>query len=102
MNLLDFFDAGVASYPDAPCFVDCGRDAPAITYEQAGALTCQIARGLQTLGLAPGFHGAVLSGNAGAAFVALLGVLRAGGGLATRQCAQQRGDQCRVPAGHGL
>lgn len=79
MNLLDFFDAGVASHPDAPCFEDCGRDAPAITYAQAGALTCQIARGLRALGLAPGFHGAVLSGNAGAAFTALLGVLRAGG-----------------------
>lgn len=79
MNLLDFFDAGVASHPDAPCFVDCGSEAPAITYAQAGALTCQIARGLQALGLAPGFHGAVFSGNAGAAFTALLGVLRAGG-----------------------
>ena len=79
MNLLDFFDAGVASHPNAPCFVDCGRDAPTITYAQAGALTCQIARGLQALGVAPGFHGAVLSGNAGAAFTAVLGVLRAGG-----------------------
>ncbi|WP_264293983.1 AMP-binding protein [Diaphorobacter aerolatus] len=79
MNLLDYFDAGATSHPDAPCFVDCGRDTPAVTYAQAGALTCQIARGLQALGLAPGFHGAVLSGNAGAAFVALLGVLRGGG-----------------------
>ncbi|WP_198972863.1 AMP-binding protein [Xylophilus sp. ASV27] len=79
MNLLDYFDAGVASHPDAPCFVDCGRDTSVATYAQAGALTCQIARGLRALGLAPGFHGAVLSGNAGAAFVALLGVLRGGG-----------------------
>lgn len=79
MNLIDFFDAGVASYPDAPCFVDCGHDAPAITYAQAGALTSQIARGLQALGFEPSFHGAVLSGNAEAAFTALLGVLRAQG-----------------------
>jgi len=79
MNLLDYFDAGVTSHPDAPCFVDCGRDTPAITYAQAGALTCQIARGLLALGFVPGFHGAVLSGNAGSAFVALLGVLRGGG-----------------------
>ena len=51
MNLLDYFDAGATSHPDAPCFVDCGRDTPAVTYAQAGALTCQIARGLQALGL---------------------------------------------------
>ncbi|MCT9810783.1 AMP-binding protein [Acidovorax sp. Be4] len=79
MNLIDFFDAGVTSHPDAPCFADCGSDAPAIRYAQAGALTCQIARGLQALGLPPGFHGAVLSGNAGTAFTALLGILRAQG-----------------------
>ncbi len=79
MNLIDFFDAGVAGHPDSPCFVDCGRDVPAITFAQAGALTCQIARGLQALGYAPGFHGAVLSGNASSAFTALLGVLRAQG-----------------------
>jgi fatty-acyl-CoA synthase len=79
MNLLDFFDAGATAHPDAPCFVDCERDAPAMTYAQVSRLTCQIARGLQAMDLAPGFHGAVLSGNAGAAFAALLGVLRAGG-----------------------
>jgi len=79
MNLIDFFDAGVTNHPDAPCFVDCGSDAPAITYAQAGTMTCQIARGLQALGFAPGFHGAVLSGNAGSAFTALLGILRAQG-----------------------
>lgn len=79
MNLIDFFDAGVASHPDAVCFEDCGRDTPAITYSEAGALTCQIARGLHALGVQPGFHGAVLSGNAGAAFTALLAVLRAQG-----------------------
>ena len=79
MNLLDYFDAGVASHPDAPCFFDHGRDTTPMTYAQAGALTCQIARGLDSLEFAPGFHGAVLSGNSGAAFVALLGVVRAGG-----------------------
>lgn len=79
MNLIDFFDAGVADHPDAPCFVDSGRDAQTITYAQAGALTCQIANALQALGLEPGFHGAVLSGNAGAAFTALLAVVRAQG-----------------------
>jgi len=79
MNLLDFFDAGIASHPHAPCFADCGHDGPAITYAEAGAMTCQIARGLRALGLQPGFHGAVLSGNTAAAFIALLGVLRADG-----------------------
>lgn len=79
MNLLDYFDAGVASHPDAPCFLDCGRDTSPMTYAQAGALTCQVARGLDALGFAQGFHGAVLSGNSGSAFVSLLGVLRAGG-----------------------
>lgn len=79
MHLIDFFDAGVANHPDAPCFVDCGSEGAAITYAQAAATTCQIARGLQALGFEPGFHGAVLSGNAGSAFTALLGVLRAQG-----------------------
>lgn len=79
MNFIDFFDAGVANHPDAPCFVDCGRDVPAITYAEAGALTCQIASALRSLGLGPGFHGAVLSGNAAAAFTAQLGILRAQG-----------------------
>ena len=79
MNLIDFFDAGVADHPDAPCFVDSGRDAQTITYAQADAITCQIANALQALGLEPGFHGAVLSGNAGAAFTALLAVVRAQG-----------------------
>lgn len=79
MNLIDFFDAGVSNHPDAHCFVDCGRDDQGVTYAQAGALTCQIARGLQALGFGSGFHGAVLSGNASAAFTALLGVLRAQG-----------------------
>lgn len=79
MNLLDFFDAGITSHPHAPCFVDSGHYDSAITYAQAGALTCQIARGLRALGLQSGFHGAVLSGNAGDAFTALLGILRAEG-----------------------
>lgn len=79
MNLVDYFDAGVINYPDAPCFVDCRPNARAVTYAEAGAQTCQIARALQALGLEPGFHGAVLSGNAGSAFIALLGVLRAQG-----------------------
>ena len=79
MNLIDLFDAGVKSHPDSPCFVDSGSDARGVTYAQAGALTCQIARGLKANGFEPGFHGAVLSGNIASAFTALLGVLRARG-----------------------
>ncbi|GLS13114.1 AMP-binding protein [Hydrogenophaga electricum] len=79
MNLIDYFDAGASSHPNAPCFVDCGSSAPVATYAQTQAKTCQMARGLQALGLEPGFHGAVLSGNSAAAFTAILAVLRAQG-----------------------
>ncbi|WP_374640871.1 AMP-binding protein [Hydrogenophaga sp.] len=79
MNLIDYFDAGFASHPDAPCFADCGSSEPAVSYAQAHARTCQIAHGLMALGFAPGFHGAVLGGNSAAAFTALLGILRAQG-----------------------
>lgn len=70
MNLIDYFDAGASSHPHAPCFADCGSSAPVATYAQTQAKTCQMARGLQALGLEPGFHGAVLSGNSAAAFTA--------------------------------
>jgi len=79
MNLIDFFDAGLASFPDAPCFANSDSETAPVTYEQAAASTFQIARGLHALGFEPGFHGAVLSGNSAAAFTALLGVIRAQG-----------------------
>jgi acyl-CoA synthetase (AMP-forming)/AMP-acid ligase II len=79
MNLIDFFDAGACSHPDAPCLADWGGDVPAVTYAETRDKTCQIVRALQADGLAPGFHGAVLSGNTTAAFTALLGILRAQG-----------------------
>ena len=79
MNLIDFLDAGLASFPDAPCFADSDSEASPVTYAQTAARTCQIARGLHALGFEPGFHGAVLSGNSAAAFTALLGVVRAQG-----------------------
>lgn len=77
MNLIDFFDAGVRKHPAATCFVDLGG--PSITYAQAGTKTCQIARGLRQFGYVTGFHGAVLSGNATAAFLAILAIARAEG-----------------------
>jgi fatty-acyl-CoA synthase len=79
MNLIDLFDAGVKTHPGATCFVDCGSESSGLTYAEAGALTCQIARGLAARGFERGFHGAVLSGNVSAAFTAFLGVLRAQG-----------------------
>ena len=79
MNLIDYFDAGVAGHPDAPCFVDSDSGDSPLTYAETQARTCQIAHALRGLGLAPGFHGAVLSGNTAGAFTALLGILRAQG-----------------------
>ncbi|CUR46478.1 Long-chain-fatty-acid--CoA ligase [Alloalcanivorax xenomutans] len=79
MNMIDFFDAGVSNHPDAACFEDWSGGLPPLSYAEAGARTCQIARALQSLGLSAGFHGAVLSGNTVSAFLALLGVIRAQG-----------------------
>lgn len=79
MNLIDYFDAGAASHPASPCFVDSGNDGPIASYAEVKAGTCRIAHALHARGFTPGFHGAVLSGNTAAAFTALLGVLRAQG-----------------------
>ncbi len=79
MNLIDYFDAGASSHPDAPCFVDSGSRAPVATYAETRALTARIANALQALGHAPGFHGAVLGGNTASAFTAWLGIVRAQG-----------------------
>jgi fatty-acyl-CoA synthase len=79
MNLIHYFDAGVAGYPQSPCLADWSGQAPALNYAEAGGKTCQIARALHADGFSPGFHGAVLSGNTAAAFLALLGILRAQG-----------------------
>ncbi|WP_175779541.1 AMP-binding protein [Burkholderia anthina] len=79
MNLIDYFDAGASSHPNAPCFVDSGSDTPIATYAEARAVTVRIANALKALDYAPGFHGAVLSGNTASAFTALLGIVRAQG-----------------------
>lgn len=61
---------------DQPCMID-GDEVR--TYRQVKQRSDAIARALIADGFAPGAHAAVLSGNAMAAFEAILGILRADG-----------------------
>lgn len=76
MRMIDYFDRGVRIAHDRPCMIadDCAR-----TYAEVAARSHAIARMLIEDGFAAGAHAGVLSGNALAAFEAILGILRADG-----------------------
>lgn len=75
INLIHFFDKGVAIEPDRPCLVS---EASVRTYRETQAMSCRIANALADSGIARGAHIAVLSHNATRAFECVLGVIRAG------------------------
>ena len=74
MEIIDFFDHGVALAPDADCFVMGARS---WSYRSVQAKTKQIAGAFARAGLPAGRKVAVLSPNDPEAFICVLGVLRA-------------------------
>ncbi len=76
MRMIDFFDRGVRMAYDQPCMID-GETVR--TYAEVKRRSDAIARALIADGFPAGGHAAVLSGNAMAAFEAILGILRADG-----------------------
>ena len=75
LNLIDFFDKGVAIEPDRPCLVGIDETR---TYRQAQRSSYRIANALIAAGVKPQTRAAVLSHNAIRPFECVLGALRAG------------------------
>jgi len=75
MRLIDFFDKGVESGPDRICFDDGGRR---YTYAEVASASHRIAGVLRHVGLKKGARIATYSPNSAEAFIAVLGVQRAG------------------------
>lgn len=75
MHLIDLFDRSAAHNKTAPCLVDAQGSR---CYEQVQADSCRITRFLMDQGVAQGRRVGVLSANCAEAFVAILGILRAG------------------------
>ncbi|WP_311268189.1 AMP-binding protein [Sphingobium sp. WCS2017Hpa-17] len=76
MRMIDYFDRGLRIAHDRPCMIEGDRQK---TYAEVAQRVNAIAALLIADGFAPGAHAAVLSGNAMAAFEAVLGILRADG-----------------------
>ncbi|GAB3076319.1 AMP-binding protein [Nocardioides zeae] len=76
MPIIDFFDRGWASSPDAVAYC---TDDESWTYDEARELSCRIGHALLDEGLQREGKVAVLSPNAPLAWICVLGVWRAGG-----------------------
>lgn len=76
MRIIDFFDQGVRYYGDSKAFVD---SAGIYTYEEADSEIHKIAAALAGNGYSKGTRIGVYSPNSNAAFLALLGLMRAEG-----------------------
>ncbi|MCC7414172.1 MAG: AMP-binding protein [Gammaproteobacteria bacterium] len=79
MRIIDYFDNGVASYPDHVAFIDIDAGGTRMRYRQAWAASVDIADGLHGHGYGKGSHIGILAPNGTPAFLALLGLFRAGG-----------------------
>jgi acyl-CoA synthetase (AMP-forming)/AMP-acid ligase II len=76
MRLIDFFDHGVALFPDRACLADLeGRS---LSFTEVQALTHRIGNRLVAAGVQPQLAVAVLSPNDLDAFACILGTLRSG------------------------
>ncbi|MES2260925.1 MAG: AMP-binding protein [Pseudomonadota bacterium] len=75
MALIDFFDRGRLLNRQGAAFI---MDDQRWSYDEAYALTCQVAQGLLAAGLARPAKGAVLAGNHPLAWMCVLGMWRAG------------------------
>jgi fatty-acyl-CoA synthase len=76
MRVIDYFDKGVAADPSRPLLVSDDR---VHTYAEAQEHSWRVARALHARGLQVGDRVGVLAPNAPEAFLALLGLWRAGG-----------------------
>jgi acyl-CoA synthetase (AMP-forming)/AMP-acid ligase II len=76
LRLIDFFDASAARHPDRIAFVQ--PDGQRITYSDAGSRTERIAAAIEAAGLSELGRCAVYSPNDARAFIAMLGIFRAG------------------------
>lgn len=75
LNLIDFFDKGVAVDGGRKFLVEANNSR---TFREVQETTYRIARALATRGIKPGTKVAVLSLNSAVAFEAVLGIVRAG------------------------
>lgn len=75
MAIIDFFDRGWDMGGSAVAYI---QDDRSFTFDQAGALSCQIANQLLALGLPEGAKAAVWAGNDVTAWICTLGIWRAG------------------------
>jgi acyl-CoA synthetase (AMP-forming)/AMP-acid ligase II len=75
--LIDFFDHGAMLRGDGACLID-GDTGETRSYRTVQALSCQIANGLRAEGFRDGDKAAVISPNDPLAFIATLGIVRAG------------------------
>lgn len=78
MRIIDHFDNGVKYYPENIAFVDVEGGGGEITYSKAFSNTHEIACALDRKGYSKGAHIGILAPNSSIAFLALLGVFRAG------------------------
>jgi acyl-CoA synthetase (AMP-forming)/AMP-acid ligase II len=74
MRTIDFFDRGVKLYPENLAFVEPGAE---ITYRESAEITHHIASAIRGRGYAKDSKIAILAPNCNAAFLALLGLMRA-------------------------
>jgi acyl-CoA synthetase (AMP-forming)/AMP-acid ligase II len=74
MRIIDFFDQGVALYPENLAFVEPGSE---ITYAQASTESHHIASAIRGRGFGKNSKVGVLAPNSNLAFLALLGLFRA-------------------------
>ena len=75
MNMIEYFRRGVALNPARTMLID-GRNS--LSYSEVSEMAERIAAGLQELGLGDDARVAVLSPNDARAFVAVIGIIRAG------------------------
>ncbi|CAN5478226.1 AMP-binding protein [soil metagenome] len=75
MRVIDLLDNGMRVRPDGPCVVDASGS---LTHAQVRRLSIQVANGLRSAGVAEGARVAVYSPNSASAFVAMIGLFRAG------------------------
>jgi len=75
-SFLDLLDRGFAEHAHRTCMRFAGRS---YTYAEIDRLSAQVANALLAKGFEPGMKGAVYSLNSAEAFVATLGIVRAGG-----------------------
>ena len=74
MAIIDFFDRGWRSAPDAAAYIQDERE---VSFREAGELSCRIAHGLLSAGFGRSTRGAVWAGNDVQAWICTLGLWRA-------------------------